>query len=449
LFNTGVVGYFAESFNWVDFAIVLASAIDSILSISQGSNNGALSSLRALRILRMIRLVRSWEGMQRVLQTLIFALVSLGPLCILISLFIYIFALLGMQLFGGKFRFSKTDLPRTNFDSFFPSRAGHGAFLAIFQILSTENWNNIMYCGLVGFQMSPMYAPFFIVVMLIGNYMFMNLFISILLQGIGQDALDDNPTEQENYVPSSRAAILVQAAFRFIEGSPTSSRVAPAPRKEKADANQDSTDNSKSDFIVAGEVLFRGSALPFTVPDHNSFFVMSTRNPVRVAAAVIVRNYAVEMFVLLLILVSSITLMIERPDDIILSDESNCPSPPSVLNCSGLAAVLGQTVQVNCPRKEGPLLGKIYQPCDSALKKDVPSCCAIKSKMTVLGVLDKVFTLIFFSEMASLILHLKIMRFLSPDKMIKMPNTGIEDGIRRPGFASGGVSQRYYDKDLT
>ena len=27
----------------------------------------------------------------------------------------------------------KTDVPRTNFDSFYPGSAGHGAFLAIFQ----------------------------------------------------------------------------------------------------------------------------------------------------------------------------------------------------------------------------------------------------------------------------------------------------------------------------
>ncbi len=97
-------GYFSKSFNWVDFAIVLSSAIDSLLNFSQGQNSGALSSLRTLRILRMVRLVRSWHGMQGVLRTLVYALASLGPLCILIGLFMYIFALLGMQLFGGNFR---------------------------------------------------------------------------------------------------------------------------------------------------------------------------------------------------------------------------------------------------------------------------------------------------------------------------------------------------------
>ena len=97
-------GYFATAFNWLDFAIVISSAVDSLLNFSQGQNSGALSSLRTLRILRMVRLVRSWDGMQGVLRTLVYALASLGPLCILIGLFMYIFALLGMQLFGGNFR---------------------------------------------------------------------------------------------------------------------------------------------------------------------------------------------------------------------------------------------------------------------------------------------------------------------------------------------------------
>ena len=340
--------------------------------------------------------------MQRVLRTLIFALASLGPLCILICLFMYIFALLGMQLFGGKFRFSKTDLPRTNFDSFFPSRAGHGAFLAIFQILSTENWNNIMYCGMVGFQMSPLYSLFFIVVMLIGNYMFMNLFISILLQGIGQDALDAHPSDQNEAETadsaamnsSGRAAFYIRAAHRFINGKST--RISPN-RRDSAEG----LETAESSQVVSGELIMFGKNIQFSLPDHTAFFFMGTKNPLRIAAAVVVRNYAVEMFILLLILVSSITLMVERPDDVIVSDDANCPPPPLYLNCSGLAAEVGQTVQINCPRDIGPFFGKVFQPCDSSLKQDIPSCCAIKSKMAVLGVLDKIFTLIFFSEMVN------------------------------------------------
>ena len=76
---------------------------------------------------------------------------SLGALFytgILLLIFMYIFALLCMQLFGGikgGLRFAKADTPRSNFDSFFPSELGFGALVVTFQIISGENWNTIMY----------------------------------------------------------------------------------------------------------------------------------------------------------------------------------------------------------------------------------------------------------------------------------------------------------------
>ena len=42
-------------------------------------------------------------------------------------------------------RFEKTDAPRSNFDYFLPGKLGQGAFLTIFQIISTENWNMVLY----------------------------------------------------------------------------------------------------------------------------------------------------------------------------------------------------------------------------------------------------------------------------------------------------------------
>jgi len=46
---------------------------------------------------------------------------SIASLLLLLFLFIVIFALLGMQVFGGKFNFNKEDIYRMNFDSFWQS----------------------------------------------------------------------------------------------------------------------------------------------------------------------------------------------------------------------------------------------------------------------------------------------------------------------------------------
>jgi voltage-dependent calcium channel L type alpha-1D len=54
---------------------------------------------------------------------------SIASLLLLLFLFMVIFALLGMQVFGGKFNFENMELPRSNFDSFWQS------LLTVFQVL--------------------------------------------------------------------------------------------------------------------------------------------------------------------------------------------------------------------------------------------------------------------------------------------------------------------------
>lgn len=52
-----------------------------------------------------------------------------------------IFAMLGMQLFGGQFNFSD-GTPDANFNTFGIS------LLTVFQILTGEDWNEVMYNGI-------------------------------------------------------------------------------------------------------------------------------------------------------------------------------------------------------------------------------------------------------------------------------------------------------------
>lgn len=53
---------------------------------------------------------------------------SIASLLLLLSLFMVIFALLGMQLFGGRYDFEDTEVPRSNFDNF-PQ-----ALISVFQV---------------------------------------------------------------------------------------------------------------------------------------------------------------------------------------------------------------------------------------------------------------------------------------------------------------------------
>jgi hypothetical protein len=53
----------------------------------------------------------------------------------------------------------------------------------VFQILTAENWNNIMYSGMVA--LGPAASLFFIAVVIVGNYMLLNLFLAVLLENFG------------------------------------------------------------------------------------------------------------------------------------------------------------------------------------------------------------------------------------------------------------------------
>lgn len=185
----GVKEYFADHYNFFDFFVVVSSIVELVVeSFAADSGRGGgskLSALRGMRLFRLFKLARSWKSMRKILATMGIALGSLWPLTIVWVMFMYIFGLFGMQTVGARLKYFKTDTPRSNFDQFFPSDVGHGAFVVTFQIITTENWNIILYnciqtVGIVS-------ALFPIAIVIFGNYIIMNLFISILLQGFDED----------------------------------------------------------------------------------------------------------------------------------------------------------------------------------------------------------------------------------------------------------------------
>jgi hypothetical protein len=61
---------------------------------------GGLSVLRTFRLLRILKLARNWKELQRILNSIIKSVASVCWLSLLLLLFMFVFALMGMQLFG-------------------------------------------------------------------------------------------------------------------------------------------------------------------------------------------------------------------------------------------------------------------------------------------------------------------------------------------------------------
>ncbi|XP_067914013.1 voltage-dependent T-type calcium channel subunit alpha-1G isoform X3 [Heterodontus francisci] len=169
----GPFGYIKNPYNIFDGIIVVISVWEIV-----GQQGGGLSVLRTFRLMRVLKLVRFMPALQRQLVVLMKTMDNVATFCMLLMLFIFIFSILGMHLFGCKFASEKEGdtLPdRKNFDSLL------WAIVTVFQILTQEDWNKVLYNGMA--STSPWAALYFIALMTFGNYVLFNLLVAILVEG--------------------------------------------------------------------------------------------------------------------------------------------------------------------------------------------------------------------------------------------------------------------------
>ena len=141
LYALGVKPYFKSTFNAFDAVVVFLGILEMIMSYAANITLG-LSVLRALKLLKLFKFTQYWESLKKLIGALMGCINSILSLMVLVALFLMIFALLGMTLFGGKFAKVSVLLPRANFDNFW------NAYLTVFQILTGEDWNNVMYTAI-------------------------------------------------------------------------------------------------------------------------------------------------------------------------------------------------------------------------------------------------------------------------------------------------------------
>uniref|UniRef100_A0A182UKH3 Voltage-dependent L-type calcium channel subunit alpha n=1 Tax=Anopheles melas TaxID=34690 RepID=A0A182UKH3_9DIPT len=118
MYSLGFQGYFVSLFNRFDCFVVIGSIGEMILTSTQIMPPLGVSVLRCVRLLRVFKVTKYWQSLSNLVASLLNSIQSIASLLLLLFLFIVIFALLGMQVFGGKFNFnSSVDKPRSNFDN--------------------------------------------------------------------------------------------------------------------------------------------------------------------------------------------------------------------------------------------------------------------------------------------------------------------------------------------
>uniref|UniRef100_A0A7N6B346 Sodium channel protein n=1 Tax=Anabas testudineus TaxID=64144 RepID=A0A7N6B346_ANATE len=185
--------YFQVGWNIFDSIIVTLSLVELGLANVQG-----LSVLRSFRLLRVFKLAKSWPTLNMLIKIIGNSVGALGNLTLVLAIIVFIFAVVGMQLFGKSYKdcvckiASDCELPRWHMNDFFHS------FLIVFRILCGE-WIETMW-DCMEVAGAGMCLVVFMMVMVIGNLVVLNLFLALLLSSFSGDNLSagDDDGEMNN-----------------------------------------------------------------------------------------------------------------------------------------------------------------------------------------------------------------------------------------------------------
>uniref|UniRef100_A0A8C2AWV9 Voltage-dependent P/Q-type calcium channel subunit alpha-1A n=1 Tax=Cyprinus carpio TaxID=7962 RepID=A0A8C2AWV9_CYPCA len=227
MYGLGTSPYFHSSFNCFDCIVICGSIFEVLWSMIQPGTSFGISVLRALRLLRIFKVTKYWASLRNLVVSLLNSMKSIISLLFLLFLFIVVFALLGMQLFGGQFNF-ESGTPPTNFDTF------PAAIMTVFQILTGEDWNMVMYDGIEsqgGVKKGMVFSVFFIVLTLFGNYTLLNVFLAIAVDNLAnaQELTKDEQEEEQ----AANQKMALQAAKEVAEVSPLSAASLSIAAKEQ------------------------------------------------------------------------------------------------------------------------------------------------------------------------------------------------------------------------
>jgi voltage-gated sodium channel len=162
--------FFSDPWNVFDFVIVAVCLIPA-------GDTHYFAALRILRVFRILRMITILPKLRLLIGALLKSIPSIGYVILLISLLFYVYAIIGVFLFGSSDPMHFGDL--------------HHTLVTLFKVLTLEGWTDIMNTHIYGpvsngnMQIISFW-PFlyFATFILIGAMIIMNLFIGVIMNSM-------------------------------------------------------------------------------------------------------------------------------------------------------------------------------------------------------------------------------------------------------------------------
>jgi voltage-gated sodium channel len=173
--------YFRDGWNCFDFAIIILSLMPFA---------GQFSTVaRLVRLLRITRLITKSTELRAIVSTLVRSIPSIFNILILLSILFFIYAIIGYHLFR--------NVDPQHWSSF-PTSA-----TTLFQIITLEGWVDVM--EPIVSNLGALYWLYFASFILIGTFIVINLFISVIVRK-SEEAYQQ--VQRESQIPLTQQEII-------------------------------------------------------------------------------------------------------------------------------------------------------------------------------------------------------------------------------------------------
>uniref|UniRef100_A0A672VBB1 Voltage-dependent L-type calcium channel subunit alpha n=1 Tax=Strigops habroptila TaxID=2489341 RepID=A0A672VBB1_STRHB len=331
MYSLGLQAYFVSLFNRFDCFVVCGGIVETILVELEIMSPLGISVFRCVRLLRIFKVTRHWASLSNLVASLLNSMKSIASLLLLLFLFIIIFSLLGMQLFGGKFNFDETQTKRSTFDNF-PQ-----ALLTVFQILTGEDWNAVMYDGIMAYggpsSSGMIVCIYFIILFICGNCIlcihWKNLQTGLCARDINKLVLGGSklqwtcklylqPSQWQKpekfyFLPpvGKQPYSTCLSLFDFFASENDKDPYPPCDVPDEEDEEDEPEVPAGPRPRRISELNMKEKITP--IPEGSAFFIFSSTNPIRVGCHRLINHHIFTNLILVFIMLSSVSLAAEDP----------------------------------------------------------------------------------------------------------------------------------------
>ncbi|XP_065657251.1 probable voltage-dependent N-type calcium channel subunit alpha-1B isoform X8 [Hydra vulgaris] len=309
LYALGLQLYFAKLSDKFEFVVMTLWLVDFFL-LKYAGVNFSFFVLHQLQLFRLFQRTNIWESLKKLKTSIFASLSSVLNLILLLFVFAVIFALFGMNFFGGVF-YNIIPKPRTSFDDFFNS------LMVVFQIMMGEGWNYVMYDAIkanggANKPLALLSSLYFIILNIVGKYVLINIFLAIAIDNI---LLAENQSKKFISTKKKALSLLKKKHKKFTKKKSVTAKksaIATLHNIETPDNpsyDKDFIKDEHQNNVINDNEVLQQNLEKFV--ETNTLFICFPNNPLRKIVHKIVNAQSFNNLTLFFIIVSSGMLSLE------------------------------------------------------------------------------------------------------------------------------------------